>query len=53
MGQATVYQKHMSMLSRKGAVYRLTPARCRKVKEAGHLPQGGEARDRSPGKRRP
>ena len=27
----------MSMLSREGDVYRLTPARCRKVKEAGHL----------------
>ena len=27
----------MSMLSRKGDVYRLTPARCRKVKEAGQL----------------
>jgi hypothetical protein len=26
----------MSMLSREGDVYRLTPARCRKVKEAGH-----------------
>ena len=38
MGQATVYQKHMSMLSREGDVYRLTPARCRKVKEVGHLP---------------
>ena len=25
----------MSMLSREGDVYRLTPARCRKVKEAG------------------
>jgi hypothetical protein len=36
MGQATVYQKHMSMLSRKGAVYGLTPARCWKVKERGH-----------------
>ena len=36
MGQATVYQKHMSMLSREGDVYRLTPARCRKVKEAGY-----------------
>ena len=24
------------MLSRKGDVYRVTPARCRKVKEAGH-----------------
>ena len=46
MGQATVYQKHMSMLSRKGAVYRLTPARCRKVKEAGQRKQSSRPKPR-------
>jgi hypothetical protein len=32
---ATVYQKHRSVLSPKDDVYRLTPARCRKVKGKG------------------
>ncbi len=31
----TVYQKHRSVLTRKEDVYRLTPARCRNVKEVG------------------
>jgi len=35
MAQATVYQKHRSVLSLTDAVYRLTPAQCRKVKRTG------------------
>src|SRR5919112_3035011 len=33
----------------QGAVYTLTPARCRKVKGRGYSPSGGEALSRSPG----
>ena len=33
--QATVYQKHRSPQSHKDAVWGLTPAQCRKVKEVG------------------
>jgi hypothetical protein len=33
---ATVYQKHSSVLTLKVDVYRMTRARCRKVKEGGH-----------------
>ena len=36
MALATVYQKHSSVLTRKVDVYRMTPARCRKVKEGGY-----------------
>ena len=36
MALATVYQKHSSVLTRKVDVYRMTRARCRKVKEVGH-----------------
>ena len=36
MALATVYQKHSSVLTLKVDVYRMTPARCRKVKEVGH-----------------
>ena len=32
---ATVYQKHSSVLTLKEDVYRMTPARCRKVKGKG------------------
>jgi hypothetical protein len=39
---ATVYQKHSSVLTRKVDVYRMTRARCRKVKEGGHCPFGDE-----------
>jgi hypothetical protein len=34
---ATVYQKHSSVLTHKVDVYRMTRARCRKVKEGGQL----------------
>ena len=37
MALATVYQKHSSVLTLKVDVYRMTPARCRKVKEVGSL----------------
>jgi hypothetical protein len=37
MALATVYQKHSSVLTLKVDVYRMTRARCRKVKEAGQL----------------
>src|SRR5439155_24520071 len=37
----------------QGAVYALTPARCRKVKGSGQLTSVGKAMSRSPGKRRP
>jgi hypothetical protein len=37
---ATVYQKHSSVLTRKEDVYRMTRARCWKVKEVGHWPKG-------------
>ena len=43
MALATVYQKHSSVLTLKVDVYRMTPARCRKVKEACY--PSGEARD--------
>ena len=36
MDLATVYQKHSSVLTLKEDVYRMTPARCRKVKEVGY-----------------
>ena len=36
MALATVYQKHSSVLTRKEDVYRMTLARCRKVKEGGY-----------------
>ncbi len=36
MALATVYQKHSSVLTLKVDVYRMTPARCRKVNEAGY-----------------
>ncbi len=36
MALATVYQKHSSVLTPKVDVYRMTPARCRKVKEGGY-----------------
>jgi hypothetical protein len=39
---ATVYQKHSSVPTRKEDVYRMTRARCRKVKEVGHCPFGDE-----------
>jgi hypothetical protein len=39
---ATVYQKHSSVLTLKVDVYRMTPARCRKVKEGGYFPFGEE-----------
>ncbi len=42
MALATVYQKHSSVLTHKEDVYRMTRARCRKVKEAGHCPFGDE-----------
>ena len=42
MALATVYQKHSSVLTLKVDVYRMTPARCRKVKEGGHRPFGDE-----------
>ena len=35
MALATVYQKHSSVLTLKVDVYRMTPARCRKVNEGG------------------
>ena len=35
MDLATVYQKHSSVLTLKVDVYRMTRARCRKVKEGG------------------
>ena len=35
MALATVYQKHSSVPTLKVDVYRMTPARCRKVKEGG------------------
>jgi hypothetical protein len=35
MALATVYQKHSSVLTPKEDVYRMTPARCRKVKGMG------------------
>ena len=38
MALATVYQKHSSVLTPKVDVYRMTPARCRKVKEGGYPP---------------
>ena len=37
MALATVYQKHSSVLTLKVDVYRMTRARCRKVKEAGQV----------------
>ena len=37
MALATVYQKHSSVLTLIVDVYRMTRARCRKVKEAGQL----------------
>ena len=37
MALATVYQKHSSVLTLNVDVYRMTRARCWKVKEAGHL----------------
>ncbi len=37
MALATVYQKHSSVLTLNVDVYRMTRARCRKVKEAGQL----------------
>jgi hypothetical protein len=37
---ATVYQKHSSVLTLKVDVYRMTRARCRKVKEAGQPLRG-------------
>ena len=37
----------------QGEVYGPTPARCRKVKGRSQPPRGGEAPNRSPGKRRP
>ncbi len=42
MALATVYQKHSSVLTPKVDVYRMTPARCRKVKEGGYCPLGDE-----------
>ena len=42
MALATVYQKHNSVLTRKEDVYRVTRARCRKVKEGGHCTFGCE-----------
>ncbi len=53
MALATVYQKHSSVLTRIVDVYRMTRARCRKVKEVGQWEQSCEADDRSPGKQRP
>ena len=40
MALATVYQKHSSVLTLKVDVYRMTPARCRKVKEGGYFSFG-------------
>ncbi len=37
MALATVYQKHISVLTLKEDVYRVTRARCRKVKSMGQL----------------
>ena len=37
MALATVYQKHSSVLTLKVDVYRMTRARCRKVKEVGQV----------------
>ena len=37
MALATVYQKHSSVLTPKVDVYRMTRARCRKVKEGGQV----------------
>jgi hypothetical protein len=37
MALATVYQKHSSVLTLKVDVYRMTRARCWKVKEGGQL----------------
>ncbi len=37
MALATVYQKHSSVLTLKEDVYRMTRARCRKVKGMGQL----------------
>ena len=37
MALATVYQKHSSVLTLNVDVYRMTRARCRKVKEVGQV----------------
>ena len=44
--QATVYQKHRTVLKARADVYRLTPARCRKVTRSRQRKRSGDAKPR-------